>query len=389
MAEGNGRQLRNWLKGFLDWTMPRSETPESMLKWMGLFTLSSLVKRNVHWPKALMGSYSIYPNFYIVLVGEPAVVRKSTTVDFAKELLGNAPVTFAGDVSSHSKILDALVQSPDASLSIVSSEFSSLIQTTPEATYELLTDIFDNKASFSWSTWAHGDKKVEKPVVNLAAATTPAWMSRQPHEYFVGGGFSSRVLFLYEEEPRQKEIYYDHLDQQYLTDLERSLIEDLNAIGKITGEVRHDSNKTKEHIRGWYKKQVIENPDPKLKGYFGRKHVHAHKIATLLSLAEGDNLKITMKHWKEALIMLAYVEGKMSKAFAGMGTNPFANMMEEIVDYLRLRDDETSFKQIAQRFYSSGVTLEQLKAGLAYLCTAGKIKAKGIENPVYTAVKLK
>lgn len=360
-----------------------------MLRWMGLFTLSSLVKRNVHWPKHLMGSYSIYPNFYIVLVGEPAVVRKSTTVDFAKELLSNAPVTFAGDVTSHSKILDALVQSPDASLSIVSTEFSSLIQTTPEATYELLTDIFDNKASFAWSTWAHGDKKVEKPVVNMVAATTPAWMARQPREYFVEGGFSSRVLFLYEEEPRQKEIYYDHLDQQHLTDLERSLIEDLNLIGKIEGDVRHDTTKTKEHIRNWYKKMVAENPDPKLKGYYGRKHVHAHKVATLLSIAEGDSLKITMKHWKESLSMLAYIEGKMSRVFAGMGSNPFAMMMEGIVEYLRIRKEETTFKQIAQRFYSDGITLEQLKAGLAYLCTAGKIKAKGIENPVYWVAKEK
>lgn len=387
MADSTKRELKNWLTGFLSWTLPRSETPESMLTWMGLYTLAAVMKRRVQWPRSLMGGYEISPNLYIVLVGEPAVVRKSTTLGFSQSLLYNAPVTFAGDVTSHSKILDALSKSPDGSVAITSGEFSSLVQTTPESTYEILTDIFDNRAKFEWSTWAHGDKSIDKPVVNLAACTTPAWMSRQPQEYFVGGGFASRVLFLYEEEPRQLEIYYDHLDHEKLTVLERQLIEDLNSFSKLEGDIRHDSDKTKEHIRAWYKSHVQENVDPRLKGYFGRKHVHAHKVAALLSIAERNDLKVTVKHWNQALKLLAYIEQKMPKAFAGLGVNPFSSLMDNIYDYLVQVDGEVMLNRIAARFYREGITLEQLKSALAFLTTTGKVKAKGTESPSYSVVK--
>ena len=200
---GRKRELDNWLESFLEWTMPRSETPESMLKWVGLFTLATIVKRKVWWSEELLGGYSLYPSLYIVLVGKPAVVRKSTTIGFGEKLIkgynrdSGDLVTFAGDFTSHSKLLAAMADSPDHSITIIASEFSSLIQTTPEAMYELLTDVFDNKAKIDWSTWAHGDKTISEPTICLIAASTPAWIAAQPLEYFSGGGFASRILFLY------------------------------------------------------------------------------------------------------------------------------------------------------------------------------------------------
>lgn len=385
------RRLKNWLSSFMEWTLPRSMSPASLLQWSGLFTLSTMMKRKVWWSRELLGSYDIYPNLYVVFVGDPAVVFKSTTIGQAETLLtnvgvglnGNSPVTFAGDVTSHSKLLDALANSPDASVAIVSSEFSSLLQTTPEAMYEILTDIFDNKPKLSWSTWSHGDKVIEKPVVNLIAATTPAWISQQPPEYFVGGGFASRILFLFEEEPRQREIYYDHVDSKAMEKLKEDLTHDLDVISHIEGTFSHDSKKTKEHIRAWYKSMDTKAKDSRLKGYFGRKHLHAHKIAMLLSLCERDDRKITLKHWKEALGMLDYIEKKMPRAFATLGVNPFAVLMNELLAFVKMKES-VNLKQVAGRFYQDGMQLEQLRSALAFLATSGKIKISGTNNdPIY------
>ena len=388
MAEKRKRQLTNWLSAFLEWTKPRSETPESMLKWAGLFALSAVTRRRVFWPKSLLGGYEIFPNLYVVFVGDPAVVRKSTTIGFAEELLTNTAlsgpdvITFGGDVTSHSKLLGAINDSPDKSVAVVSGEFSSLIQTSPEAMYELLTDIFDNKTKLQWNTWAHGTNLIEKPVINLIAATTPKWISKQPEEYFVGGGFASRILFVYEEEPRQKEIYYDSISQTWVKDLETKLANDLKYIAGLGGELTHDTRETYHHIKNWYKRTDARSEDSRLSGYKGRKHVHAHKVAALLSIAERDDRKITAKHWDEALEMLDYVEKRMSKAFSTLGTNPFSLMMENIVDYLDGKG-EVGIRQLAGRFYRDGVTLDQLKSALAFLCTTGKIKAKGTLDPTY------
>ena len=380
------------MDGFLEWTMPRSETPESMLRWTGIFTLASVMKRKVWWPQSLLGGYSIYPSLYLVLVGEPAVVRKSTTVGFGETLLKTYnreqgdTVTFAGDVTSHSKLLSNMAESPDGSITIVASEFSSLIQTTPEAMYELLTDIFDNKPKFDWSTWAHGDKTIEEPVINLIAATTPAWISKQPPEYFVGGGFASRVIFLYEEAPRQLEIFYDHIDAKATARLEKALGEDLKLISKLKGQFTFDVPDTKEYIRSWYKGHKPDINDPRQRGYYGRKHAHALKLSILLSLCDRDDRKVTKKHWNEAIRMLEYVERKMGKAMSTLGVNPFAIMMEEILEYIEERK-KCSLPEVAGRFYKGGLTLEQLKSALTFLVIAKKIKVKGLEDPVYSVVK--
>ena len=381
------RLCDNWLDSFLEWTMPRSETPESMLKWTGLFTLASVVKRKVWWSRDLLGGYELFPNLYVVLVGKPAVVRKSTTVGFGEFLLNEAKdLTFAGDVTSHSKLLSALAESPDASLIVIASEFSSLLQTTPEAMYEILTDIFDNKAKFEWSTWAHGDKSIQSPVVNLMAATTPAWISKQPPEYFVGGGFASRILFLYEEKPRQREIFYDHVDQGKIKSLGSALSEDLKVISGIQGVFGFDSKKTKEHIRSWYKDQVPETEDERLQGYYGRKHAHGLKTALLLALCERNDRKITTKHWEDALEMLDYVERKMSRAFSTLGINPHAIVMEDILDYVKEHKGR-NLQQIAGRFYTDGLTKEQLLSALGFLCMAGKLSSRGMDiNPKYEVV---
>ncbi|KKL80674.1 hypothetical protein LCGC14_2002390 [marine sediment metagenome] len=385
---GRRRKLDNWLESFLEWTMPRSETPESMLRWAGIFTLATVMKRKVWWPEFLLGGYTLFPSFYIVLVGEPAVVRKSTTVGFSERLLkaynmdGGDPITFSGDVTSHSKLLAAMADSPDSSIAIVASEFSSLIQTTPEAMYETLTDIFDNKDKHDWSTWAHGDKSITEPVINLIAASTPAWIAAQPPEYFVGGGFASRVLFLYEEEPRQKEIFYDHLDQEKLKTLAKGLSDDLKVIAEVKGAFGFDDNDTKEYIRSWYKSAKPQIDDPRQKGYFGRKHAHALKLSILLSLAERDDRKVTKEHFDEAIKMLDYIEIKLSKAFSSLGANPFAIIMGEILEYIKEKK-KASLRDIAGRFYKGGLTLEQLKSALAFLCTTGKVKASGIEDITY------
>lgn len=392
MAKGK-RRLDNWLDSFVEWVMPRSEAPKSMIEWAGLFTLSALMRRKVKWPRSLLGGYEVYPNLYVIFVAKPAVVRKSTTVGFAEKLLRRNElerrnkIKFAGNVTSHSKMLDAIAEAPDNAVAVVASEFSSLIQTTPEDMYEILIDLYDNKENFYWDTWAHGGKPIDTPVINLFAATTPAWISDQPPSYFVGGGFASRVIFVYEERPRQRELYYDHLDEKKRKVLETDLAHDLNLIGKVKGEFRHADEETKEHCRQWYLGQPILSEDPRLEGFHGRKHTHAHKVSMLLSLAERGDRVVTKAHWDRATALLDYIEKQLPKAFSDLGVDPKAQVMEKMLQYIEAKGGAKQ-SEIAGRFYTEGLTLEQLKAMLGYLCFSGRLEWKekvkgGKPDPLY------
>lgn len=383
------RALEDWLSSFLEWTTPRSESPISMLEWAGLFTLSSIVKKRVFWSRRLLGGYEIYPALYVIFVANPGVARKSTTVGFGESLMSSNLLTgpncinFAPDVTSHSKLLAALADSHDGSIAVVADEFSNLIQTTPEPMYEILTTLFDHKKSRRWGTWAHGDKVIENPTLTLFAATTPAWIASQPPSYFVGGGFASRVIFVYEETPRQREIFYDHLDPKEIEDLGKKLESDLPLIASLKGEFSFASTKVKEEVRDWYKSQVDDFNDARLQGFRARKHVHALKVAGLLSASERPDLIVTSQHFQKAISLLDYVETRMSRAFSTLGSSPFSILMDDVFKYVQKKGAAT-LSDVAAHFYTDGLTLEQLRGALAYLCTTGKLQSKGsVINPIY------
>jgi hypothetical protein len=389
------RKLKeSWLTAFDEWTLPRSEAPASMIHWAGIFAIAAVAKRKVWMPKELMGSYTIYPALYLLYVAEPGVVRKSTSVGYAEELLrdlgglmNGEKVVFAGDVTSHSKLISALADSPDSSLVVMASEFSNLVTTSKEAMYEVLTRLFDNPKNYDWSTWAHGDKPIKDPVVNLFGATTPKWLSTQPPEHFLGGGFASRLLIVYEAKRRLDRLYYHDIDHASLKEIGKRLVNDLNHISSIKGPFSHENRKTMDYCEDWYQAHVKkEAPDERMTDYFQRKHIHLHKLAMILSLAERDDRKITIGHWDGAVKLLEESETKIPKAFTSMGKNPMGNTMDQVLDWIAERPG-ISKQKILQRFYRDVQSLDQLSGVLAFLVAAGKLDARGsTNNPKYHAV---
>lgn len=386
------RQIKgSWLSAFMDWTLPRSEAPASMIHWAGFFALASVLKRKVCFPRKLMGSYEIYPNLYVIYIGKPGVVRKSTTAGYAEEVLTEITdvlkgeeITFAPTAISDSKLIQALSNSPDGSLSVISSEFSSFVKTSPEGMYEILTDIYDGKKKLDYATRAHGVELAERPCINLLAATTPAWVSGQPPEYFIGGGFASRVIFVYESQRRQYKMYYDDVDYSKIDDLEKKLLHDLSIIASLKGEFKHDSKSTRDWIENWYQEHARkEVEDIRIQGYRERKPTHAHKLAMIISASERDDLIVTKEHFQKALQLLEDVEAKMPRALASIGDNPLGKQEFDLLDFIEARG-KASKRELASRFHRD-LSLDQLNELLTALCIMGKLEGKGNGmNPTYT-----
>lgn len=382
------RNLGNWLTAFDDWAAPRSEAPMSMIHWTGLFTLAALMKRKIYWPRKLLGSYETYPNLYILFVAQPGVARKSTTAGYAEDLLVSASgillndqVTFASTAMSESQLINALSESPDGTLTIISSEFSSFIKTSPEGMYEILTDIYDAKRKFEYSTRQHGVELTEKPNLCLLAATTPAWLGSQPPAYFIGGGFASRTIFIYENQKRRRAMYYDDVDQEKMKKLEADLLNDLSIIAKVDGEFTHDSKTTKDIVEDWYQDHDRNPPDDaRLLGYHQRKPAHLHKLMMLLNLADAgaEPKKVEEKHFNQALKLLDSVEDNMSRALTSVSSNPHGTLLEQIEDYIHHHGKVTK-KQLARRFWrdiNSDDLLDQITKFTSFLEVKGAVEAE-------------
>ena len=86
------RECENWLQTFQQWTMPRSEAPESFIFWTGLYTLAATVRRHIKVPKGLLGSWDAVPNLYILFIAPPGRARKSTTINYTESLLDHVQI---------------------------------------------------------------------------------------------------------------------------------------------------------------------------------------------------------------------------------------------------------------------------------------------------------
>ena len=122
------RKCDNWLLSFRDWSLPRSEAPESFHFWAGLFTIASVLKRRVYVSEELLGGWDCYPFMYIIFVAPPGVARKSTTARYAENLLSSVPlVNLAPTAITVEKLIKELERVKDSAISVFSSEFSSFI----------------------------------------------------------------------------------------------------------------------------------------------------------------------------------------------------------------------------------------------------------------------
>lgn len=372
MSEQYKRKCANWLDDFMKWTLPRSESPETIIYWCGLFTLAAAIRRKVGVTREYLGSWDCYPSIYVMFIGPAGSIKKSTTIGYAEQLLDEVfttcNLTKAPAGVTVPDLIQRLAQADDSSCYIINSEFSTLIQKAGPAMYEILTDLYDGRKNIDEGTISRGHVFVESPVVNMIAATTPKWIAGNMTEDQIGGGFGSRIIPIHESKVRQRRMYYKHVMKS--TDfpiLEKRLVEDLEHIGKdISGnfEIADDAY---EFMENWYQRNA-ETPtgsDPKLTGYYNRRPAHIHKVAMLRHIAYSDSLVLTLDDFKGAIKDLETIEGKVSDTFRAVGKNTYIASMDDIAAFVKERgrvERSILFKQFESA--AEPTKLEELVNGL-------------------------
>lgn len=358
------RKCSNWLLTFRDWSLPRSEAPESYHLWTGLFTLASVFKRRVRVPKKILGGWDVAPTLFVIFVAPPGKARKSTTAGYSEDLLGEIPTVERVATSiTKEQLLKKLSEVSDASLSIFSSEFAMFIQKSGFDMYDVLTHLFDANRDVSVETIGRGLDFAEKPCVNLLACTTPDWIAKNMPETVIGGGFASRVIFVFEEKVRRHKLYYEEGDVNWdlLSRQRDDLVEDLMHMATaiegdftITDEAKEFMGSEDVNKPGWYQKHAARDTsiNYRLQGYYERKPAHVHKIAMLLHLAYSDELELNLQDFMGALEILDDLELKLPRTFENIGKNPFSVDLMRMLDFVRMKK-EVSKREMMATFYQS------------------------------------
>lgn len=343
------RHFPNWIATFMEYAS-FSEAPPHMHFWTAVSTIAGALRRRV-WID--MAYFKWHPNFYIILVAPPGIVSKSTTVGIGMSLLKKVPdIRFGPDVVTWQALVSAFAEStisfeldgefhPMSALTIESSEFGNLLNPQDKEMIDLLVSLWDGKpGAFHKKTKSSGNDIIENPWINLIACTTPAWIAGNFPEYMIGGGFTSRCVFIYAEKKAKLVAYPGQIIPMDLKTTAQHLVEDLAQISLMAGEYHLLPDALKwgqAWYEGHYAAKHLHLDDERFGGYLARKQTHIHKLAMILAAAESDKLVITAEHLAIADQMVTDLEPDMQFVFSKIGKSEDAIYAERLIWYVTKR----------------------------------------------------
>ena len=343
------RHYDDWLTAFMDYAS-FGEAPRYMYFWAGVSAVAGALRRKVWIDQAY---FKWYPNFYIILVAPPGIVSKSTTSNTAISLLREVPgVNFGPDVVTMPALLQAFEEklegfeyaggiSTMCALTLEASEFGNLLDPGDKAMVDMLVSLWDAKPGvMEKRTKGCGNDKVENPWINLIACTTPAWIAGNFPEYMLGGGFTSRCIFVYADK-KEKLVAYPGLSVPHgMADTRQKLIEDLTDISKLVGEYKLTPDAVawgEQWYEAHYNTKKTHLDDEHFGGYIARKQTHVHKIAIVLAASGGTNLLITDEHLAIAAKMVTDLESDMKFVFEKVGKSDSSTHADRLIWFVRSR----------------------------------------------------
>lgn len=370
------RHLDNWLKGYLVYTA-ESESPEEFHLWLGISTIAGVLRRKCWFD---MGYFTVYPNLYVVLVSPAGRCKKSTSMRIGRSFSEAIPgIAHSVDSTSRERLIQDLSQSfkdGQSALNTHTSEFASILATSGMDMVSFLTDIFDSPNEWTHKTKGGGTNRIKAPFVNLVGAATPEWIATGMPLDTIGIGFTSRIIFIYQDTPRKRPPFPKLSPEQET--LRTLLIEDLAQIAAIDGRFEF-SPEAMQMYTVWYEARFDEpNPskDPRLAGYFERKPIHLIKLCMVLSAAKRDDRIITEEELVEGMQLLDRVEKLMPRVFSSVGKNPLFADQEAMVAEFMQNPNGFTLAELLERF-SYSVRREELMEIVETLVAIGKIQPAG------------
>lgn len=388
------------------------ESPEHFITAGYLFCISSCLGRKV-W---LQEGIPIFPNEQWALIGPASVgktLHSSILLDLVRSLMEVNPGTKALEplvaVAPQSVTLEKLYEKLErcgtaigkdvtgdkpyfhSSLSfMLEGEMGDLFKPGPAAqTLTLfLNKGYDCASTFDYETKRSGENHVKNLCVNFYGCATPDWIEKNLDSSVIGNGWASRVLWLYAEEKRQRTTFLKFTAEHM------AMFEDIKKhfrnVAKVFGEVKM-SPEFVEYFDNWYRKDFKRiNHDVKLDAYYGRKKLHALKLAMAFHFAEKTTKVLELDCLLKAFEYLNPCELNMHKALASMNQNPLAVLAQEMLRLLTVKKDGLSSSELMMELYQKAPKgMESIEEVKCYLSATKQIKmldSKYVANKVIVDV---
>jgi hypothetical protein len=358
------RQVSDWISGYLEYTKG-SEPPTSYHTWIGLSLIAAALQRKVyfHW-----GFETIYPNMYVVLVGPSGRTRKGVALGIGKDLLSEvAGVVMAAEATTREALIKLMKDNAQSfndpsmkrirwhcSITGFSEELSVFLGQNDLKFLSNLTDWYDCKDKWTYETIGRGRDFVNGVCFNFCGATAPDWLQSILPQEAIGGGYTSRNIYICEEQKgftSPKHVLTSHQMR-----LREALVADLARINTLAGEFKFDPSGEQAYVR-WYteydaalKRGDYPVDDPRFAYYAERRATHIRKLMMVLSASRGDTMRMSLQDFDRANKLLKAAELKMHRTFGGLGRAKGAIDAQRVLDYVQSMT-AVSRADILSKFY--------------------------------------
>ena len=322
------------------------EIPRTYVYWSAIALLGAVVNRKVHFRH---GDIIVHGNVYVALVG-PQGNGKSVSCDFAKRFfkLACPGAQIGASTQSAEDIVTSMAKEDFARSytnelgepTIVSSyaffinELKNFIAYAPSRMLAFLTDIYDRVDSFDSSTIKRGVESIVNPSVNILACENPDWLINNLKNDIVSGGFSRRIIYVYEIDRAEPKAFID-LDPTAVDSRDR-LVKHLQAARSVVGQFKW-AESGREWYKPWYEQKQRNLPSNALMaGYIGTKHIQLFKVAMLLdAVSPKPMLLFTDELLQLAVSFLDLIEINMPRLSQAAGRNELAAIQQRALEAIQ------------------------------------------------------
>lgn len=306
--------------------METLETPYAYDFWAAVWLMSVALERNVYVNRPMA---PVRLNWYILLIAESGVTRKSTEVkyatDFAKKFYLNWRRDGVAIIESKmtgeylERFVHELSQKYGRSTIVLSaSELARLLgkEKYKSSLPSALVDLYDSPdLRIGGGTVTGGSFTFKNVYLNFLGASAPSWLARSINPDVLEGGFASRVIWVVSEKRKQRVAWPEAPKNKEA--LESKLLEamfNLNEEGKTINTINISENALTK-FKNWYGTRK-ESIDSFRASFEAREDDHVLRLAAILSINAGRWL-ISSSDIIHAIKIVSGIKHQGSSIFVG------------------------------------------------------------------------
>lgn len=359
-----------------------TEPPTNYHVWTMVSCLSALLGRKCYIPQ---GTFTVYPNLYIVLVGSPGM-KKSSAMNIGKNLLRSIKdFPLAPASMTREAMLQALSQNAcrfnAGNIAVDFHQVSAFVTELQEfiggkhrnqSMIDILTAIWD-EPTYEYSTINREPIKIQHPYVTLLACCTTDWLTEKLKASIISDGLARRMIFVYEEQ-RSKYVAFPTLSPEQAV-----AWSDLEAETKHLREITGQFQFTQDARDYWETLYVdiqleAEEKDVFLQHYYTTKHILMLKVAMCLSAVLRKDRMVDRALIEIVNTMFLDFEQNLPTLFKAMGRNELKSHEDKIEEFVaEAKEKGRTLSEIAE-FTNKDLSVQEMMALIDSLVLRKRMK---------------